>query len=314
MAKKKISFVIPCYRSENTLEAVIREIEDTMKTMDFDHEIMLINDGSPDNTWGKIKEIAASSPDGSVLGINFAKNFGQHAALMAGLNASTGDYVVCLDDDGQTPANEVGKLIDALESGYDVAYARYSHKKHNLFRNFGTAMNEWMASAMLGKPKDLYVSSYFAARRFVVDEMVKYESSYPYVIGLVLRTTRNICNVDIKHRAREVGRSGYTFGKLMALWINGFTAFSIKPLRIATVAGVIFAAIGFIYGVFTVIKKFVYPVAPMGYAALMSAVVFMGGMIMMMLGMIGEYLGRLYISQNKNPQYVIRETTRDGQE
>jgi undecaprenyl-phosphate 4-deoxy-4-formamido-L-arabinose transferase len=314
MAKKKISFVIPCYRSENTLEAVIREIEDTMKTMDFDHEIMLINDGSPDNTWGKIKEIAASSPDGSVLGINFAKNFGQHAALMAGLNASTGDYVVCLDDDGQTPANEVGKLIDALESGYDVAYARYSHKKHNLFRNFGTAMNEWMASAMLGKPKDLYVSSYFAARRFVVDEMVKYESSYPYVIGLVLRTTRNICNVDVKHRAREVGRSGYTFGKLMALWINGFTAFSIKPLRIATVAGVIFAAIGFIYGVFTVIKKFVYPVAPMGYAALMSAVVFMGGMIMMMLGMIGEYLGRLYISQNKNPQYVIRETTRDGQE
>ncbi len=314
MAKKKISFVIPCYRSENTLEAVIREIEDTMKTMDFDHEIMLINDGSPDNTWGKIKEIAASSPDGSVLGINFAKNFGQHAALMAGLNASTGDYVVCLDDDGQTPANEVGKLIDALESGYDVAYARYSHKKHNLFRNFGTAMNEWMASAMLGKPKDLYVSSYFAARRFVVDEMVKYESSYPYVIGLVLRTTRNICNVDVKHRAREVGRSGYTFGKLMALWINGFTAFSIKPLRIATVAGVIFAAIGFIYGVFTVIKKFVYPVAPLGYAALMSAVVFMGGMIMMMLGMIGEYLGRLYISQNKNPQYVIRETTRDGQE
>ncbi len=314
MAKKKISFVIPCYRSENTLEAVIREIEDTMKTMDFDHEIMLINDGSPDNTWGKIKEIAASSPDGSVLGINFAKNFGQHAALMAGLNASTGDYVVCLDDDGQTPANEVGKLIDALESGYDVAYARYSHKKHNLFRNFGTAMNEWMASAMLGKPKDLYVSSYFAARRFVVDEMVKYESSYPYVIGLVLRTTRNICNVDVKHRAREVGRSGYTFGKLMALWINGFTAFSIKPLRIATVAGVIFAAIGFIYGVFTIIKKFVYPVAPLGYAALMSAVVFMGGMIMMMLGMIGEYLGRLYISQNKNPQYVIRETTRDGQE
>ncbi len=314
MAKKKISFVIPCYRSENTLEAVIREIEDTMKTMDFDHEIMLINDGSPDNTWGKIKEIAASSPDGSVLGINFAKNFGQHAALMAGLNASTGDYVVCLDDDGQTPANEVGKLIDALESGYDVAYARYSHKKHNLFRNFGTAMNEWMASAMLGKPKELYVSSYFAARRFVVDEMVKYESSYPYVIGLVLRTTRNICNVDVNHRAREVGRSGYTFGKLMALWINGFTAFSIKPLRIATVAGVIFAAIGFIYGVFTIIKKFVYPVAPLGYAALMSAVVFMGGMIMMMLGMIGEYLGRLYISQNKNPQYVIRETTRDGQE
>lgn len=313
MSKKKISFVIPCYRSEGTLEAVIKEIEDTMKTMDFDHDIILINDGSPDNTWGKIKEIESTRKD-TVLGINFAKNFGQHAALMAGLNASTGDYVVCLDDDGQTPANEVGKLIAALESGYDVAYARYAHKKHNLFRNFGTAMNEWMASVMLGKPKDLYVSSYFAARRFVVDEMVKYKSSYPYVIGLVLRTTRNVCNVDVTHRQREIGRSGYTFGKLMALWINGFTAFSIKPLRIATVSGVIFAAAGFLYGIYTVIKKFVYPAAPLGYAALMSAVVFMGGMIMMMLGMIGEYLGRLYISQNKNPQYVIRETTRHEQE
>jgi undecaprenyl-phosphate 4-deoxy-4-formamido-L-arabinose transferase len=230
---------------------------------------------------------------------------------MAGLNASKGDIVICLDDDGQTPANEAGKLVNAIESGADLAYARYSHKKHSLFRNFGTAMNEWMASVMIGKPKDLYVSSYFAARRFVVDEMVKYESSYPYVIGLVLRTTRNIVNVDVTHRKREVGVSGYTLGKLFALWINGFTAFSIKPLRIATFSGVTFAFLGFIYGIYTIIKKFVRPDVPVGFSALMSAVIFIGGMLMLMLGMIGEYLGRLYISQNKNPQYVIRETTRD---
>ena len=311
MAEKLISFVIPCYRSENTLEGVVNEIEMTMKGIDrYDHEIVLINDGSPDNTWETIKMIAETR-QGTVTGINFAKNFGQHAALMAGLNTAKGDIVICLDDDGQTPADEAGKLISALENGADVAYARYGHKQHNLFRNFGTAMNEWMASVMLGKPKDLYVSSYFAARRFVVDEMVKYESSYPYVIGLVLRTTRNIVNVDVTHRKREVGESGYTLGKLFALWINGFTAFSIKPLRIATFSGVSFAILGFIYGIYTVVKKFVRPDVPVGFSALMSAVIFIGGMLMLMLGMIGEYLGRLYISQNKNPQYVIRETTRD---
>ncbi len=312
MGNKLISYVIPCYRSAATVGAVVNEIDSTMKEMNsYDYEIILINDGSPDDTWKTIEKLAYERTDERLLGINLSKNFGQHAALMAGLNASKGDYVVCLDDDGQTPANEAGKLIKALEEGADAAYARYDHKQHSLFRNFGTAMNEWMAEVMLGKAKDLYVSSYFAVKRFIVDEMIKYESSYPYVIGLVLRTTRTIVNVDVKHRRRQTGQSGYTLGKLMALWINGFTAFSIKPLRIATFSGTVFAILGFLYGVYTIIKKFVYPVAPMGYAALMSAVIFMGGMIMLMLGMVGEYLGRLYISQNKNPQYVIRETTRD---
>lgn len=310
MADRLISFVIPCYRSEKTLEAVVDEIEQTMSGISaYDHEIILINDGSPDDTWGTIRKVAQRSS--SVTGINLAKNFGQHAALMAGLNATKGDIVICLDDDGQTPAGEAGKLIEALENGADVAYARYSRKQHNLFRNFGTAMNEWMASVMLGKPKSLYVSSYFAARRFVVDEMVRYDGSFPYVIGLVLRTTRNIVNVDVTHRRREQGESGYTLTKLFALWINGFTAFSIKPLRIATFSGMVFAIFGFIYGIYTVIKKFVNPAVPVGFSALMSAVMFIGGMLMLMLGMIGEYLGRMYISQNENPQYVIRETTRD---
>ncbi|MBQ7615514.1 MAG: glycosyltransferase family 2 protein [Butyrivibrio sp.] len=315
MAKKLISYVIPCYRSEKSIGGVVNEIDETMKKMSaYEYEIILVNDGSPDNTWETIKELEKNRPDERLFGINLAKNFGQHAALMAGLNAIMGDYIICLDDDGQTPADEAYKLILALENGADAVYARYGHKQHNMFRNFGTAMNEWMAEIMLGKPKDLYVSSYFAVKRFIVDEMVKYESSYPYVIGLVLRTTRNIVNVDVTHRRREVGQSGYTLGKLFALWINGFTAFSIKPLRIATASGIVFALLGFLYGIYTIIKKFVYPVAPMGYAALMSAIIFMGGMIMLMLGMVGEYLGRIYISQNKNPQYVIRETTLDEKE
>lgn len=315
MAKKLISYVIPCYRSEKSIGGVVNEIDETMKKMSaYEYEIILVNDGSPDNTWETIKELEKNRPDERLFGINLAKNFGQHAALMAGLNAIMGDYIICLDDDGQTPADEAYKLILALENGADAVYARYGHKQHNMFRNFGTAMNEWMAEVMLGKPKDLYVSSYFAVKRFIVDEMIRYESSYPYVIGLVLRTTKNIVNVDVTHRRREVGQSGYTFSKLLALWINGFTAFSIKPLRIATASGVVFAILGFLYGIYTIIKKFVNPVAPMGYAALMSAVIFMGGMIMLMLGMIGEYLGRVYIAQNNNPQYVIRETTIDERE
>ena len=167
-----------------------------------------------------------------------------------------------------------------------------------------------MAGVMLGKPRSLVVSSYFAARRYVIDEVLGYRGAYPYLIGLILRSTDRIVNVDINHRKRESGVSGYTFGKLVALWMNGFTAFSIKPLRLATFAGTVFALLGFIYGIYTVIKKFVIPDIPVGYSALMSAVIFIGGMVMLMLGMIGEYLGRLYITQNNSPQYVVREEIR----
>lgn len=301
-----VSFVIPCYRSEITLPKVVEEIKDTMdKINKYEYEIVLVNDCSPDNTWEVIKQLAEGNKN--VTGINFAKNFGQHSGLMAGLRETKGDYVVCLDDDGQTPACEVGKLLGKLNDGFDAVYASYEHKKHSAFRNFGTFMNEKMAEVMLGKPRELFVSSYFAVRRFVVDEMIKYENAYPYVIGLVLRTTKNVTNVPVNHRQREVGTSGYTFSKLLNLWINGFTAFSVKPLRIATGIGAICAAVGFIYGIYTIIKKFVVPDVPLGYSALMTALLFIGGMLMLMLGLIGEYIGRMYISMNSSPQYVIKE-------
>ncbi|MCR5675185.1 MAG: glycosyltransferase family 2 protein [Lachnospiraceae bacterium] len=303
-----LSFVIPCYRSAKTVGAVVEEIEKTCVNLTQARdgfEIILVNDGSGDDTWDAIRQLAETHDE--VKSFDLAKNFGQHAALMAGLAHTKGEIVICLDDDGQTPADEAGKLVQAVEEGADVAYARYSSKQHSAFRNFGSFLNEKMAGTMLGKPKDLTVSSYFAARRFVVDEMLKYKGSYPYVIGLVLRTTNRIVNVDVTHRRREIGVSGYTFGKLVALWMNGFTAFSIKPLRIATLSGMLFALFGFIYGIYTVIKKFVVPDVPVGFSAMMSAVMFIGGMLMLMLGMIGEYLGRLYITQNDNPQYVIRQ-------
>lgn len=304
----KISFVIPCYRSTNTIGDVVNEIKQTMDQMSrYTYEIILVNDCSPDDTFEAIKALAEA--DERILGLSLAKNFGQHGALMAGLNNVSGDIIVCLDDDGQTPACEVGKLLSAVEEGADVAYARYSHKKHNLFRNFGSKVNDLMTRVMLGKPKNLYVSSYFAAKRFVVDEMVKYTFAYPYVIGLVLRTTKNVVNVDINHRSRKEGESGYTFSKLMSLWFNGFTAFSVKPLRIATAIGASCAILGFLYGIYTIIKKiWIKPDGLVtGFSALMSITVFMGGMILLMLGLVGEYLGRMYISVNNSPQYVIRE-------
>ena len=303
---KLVSFVIPCYRSAQTISKVVEEIDTTMNSLSaYDYEIILVNDGSPDNTYEVICSLCTRRKD--ICGINLARNFGQHAALMAGLSFAHGDVVVCLDDDGQTPAEEVGKLLSKIEEGYDVVYAKYTQKQHSGFRNFGSKVNEFMTRVMLGKPKELYLSSYFAAKRFVVAEMLRYTNPYPYVIGLVLRTTKNIANVEVTHRQRESGISGYTFGKLLGLWFNGFTAFSIKPLRIATALGCTAACGGFLYGIYTVIKKFVNPNVPVGFSAMMAMLVFLGGMIMLMLGLIGEYIGRIYISLNDSPQYVIRE-------
>lgn len=303
---KKVSFVIPCYRSALTIGNVVKEIQDTMQSLaQYTYEIILVNDCSPDETFDVITELCKENEN--ICGVDLAKNFGQHGALMAGFYQVKGDILVCLDDDGQTPADEVGKLLAEIENGQDVVYASYDHKKHSLFRNFGSWMNEKMAQFLLGKPKELFVSSYFAARRFIVDEMLRYENAYPYVIGLVLRTTKRISNVPVQHREREIGTSGYTLGKLLGLWFNGFTAFSTKPLRIATISGSVFAVLGFAYGIYTIVKKFVNPAVPMGFSSIMAAILFIGGMLMIMLGLIGEYIGRMYICMNSAPQFVVRD-------
>ena len=313
--KTKVSFVIPCYRSAQTLPGVVEELQTAMEAMqEYDYEVILVNDCSPDDTFEVIRRL--SGENRRIRGINLARNFGQHSALMAGFRYGEGDIVVCLDDDGQTPAREVGKLLAGIRQGADVVYAKYNQKHHSGFRNWGSRINERMTRVMLGKPKDLYLSSYFAARRFVIEEVKRYENAYPYVIGLVLRTTGNIVNVEVTHRERAAGESGYTLGKLLALWFNGFTAFSVKPLRIATISGALCAMAGFLYGIYTIVKKiFINPPGLVtGFSALMSVLVFMGGMLMLMLGLVGEYMGRMYISMNNSPQYVIREMVGAGEE
>ena len=303
---QKISYVIPCYRSEHTIGNVVAEITATMKTLpQYGYEIVLVNDSSPDDTIGAIRRLVAA--DAHVQGVNLAKNFGQHAALMAGFHQCRGDIVVCLDDDGQPPADEVGKLLEKIEAGYDVVYASYDNKRQAGWRNFGSWVNSKMTEIMLGKPPELVVNSYFAARRFVVDEMLRYEHCYPYVIGLVLRTTKNICNVPVHHRAREEGRSGY---KLLGLWMNGFTSFSVKPLRIATYFGTLSAIAGFLYLIYIVINHFVSHAAPLGWASTTALLLLLGGVILIVLGLIGEYVGRIYMCANAAPQYVVREYLR----
>lgn len=311
---QKISYVIPCYRSEHTLPAVAGEITAKMQTLpQYDYEVILVNDCSPDDTLGTIRRLVAA--DAHIQGVDLARNFGQHAALMAGFHQCSGDIVVCLDDDGQTPADEVDRLLQKLDEGCDVVYACYDNKQQAGWRNLGSWVNSKMTEIMLGKPPQLVVNSYFAARRFVVEEMLRYEHCYPYVIGLVLRTTKNIGNVPVHHRAREEGRSGYTLGKLLGLWMNGFTSFSVKPLRIATYFGTLSALAGFLYLIFIIINHFTRHTAPLGWASTTALLLLLGGMILLVLGLIGEYVGRIYMCANAAPQYVAREYLRhDGGE
>ncbi len=309
----KISFVIPCYGSENTIEVVVNEIFTVLKQREInDYEIILVNDSSPDNVWNVIRELTRKNE--KVKGICLAKNFGQHSALLAGYHYCTGDYIVSLDDDGQTPIDELYQLIDKLEEGYDAVYAYYFEIKQTMFRRFGTWMAKKMGEVMLHQPKDFHASSFYVARSFVIKEMIKYENSYPYLFGLLLRTTNKIACVPTHHRERMYGRSGYSLKKLLLLWINGFTAFSVKPLEVGIYMGSILALIGFAYAIITIVRKFLYVDVVIGWSSIISIMLILGGMNLIMLGLIGEYVGRIYISINNAPQYVIRELTRNLRE
>lgn len=302
----KLSFVIPCYGSEETIESVINEIEQVMaERPGFDHEIICINDGSPDNVLSVLRQLVLTHD--KLIAADLSQNMGKHAAVMAGYSLVTGDYVVVLDDDGQCPANELWKLYDALGDYYDIAMADYPVKKQSAFKNFGSSVNAWMSKILLDKPDGVKFTNFCILRRYVVDEIRKYKNPFPNLDGLSLRTTKRITNVKMEERERIAGKGNFNFFRSINLWMNGFTAFSVKPLRISAVIGVLTAAIGFITGMIIVVRKMLYPQIPMGYSSLMAAMLFIGGIIMIMLGLIGEYIGRIYICINNSPQFVIRE-------
>ena len=231
---------------------------------------------------------------------------------MAGFHQVKGDIVVCLDDDGQTPANECFKLIDKVREGYDIVFAQYENRKQTGFRNLGSRFNTACNHYFFGQPKDLVANSYYACRRFVVDSALAYPNPFPYVTGLLLQSVGSYANVPIQHRARLEGSSGYSLKKLMGLWLNGVTAFSIKPLRFASYVGWITAIVGILSALVTVVSKLCNPNMQAGWASTISVMLFLGGFIIALIGVLGEYIGRIYLSINRQPQYVVRSVTRGG--
>ena len=304
----KLSFIIPCYRSEHTLPAVIEELERTMaRRPETDYEIVLTDDCSPDAVWQVIEKLAANNS--RIKALQFTRNFGQHSALLAGMSVMTGDAAFCLDDDGQAPLDELFLLVDELDKGYDVVFGAYPQIKQTLFRRFGSWMNKKMAESLLDWPRDVQATSFFICRRAIVEEMLKYDKPYPYLDGLIIRATKNIGHVLVHQRERASGSSGYPLGKLLKLWLNGFTAFSVKPLRAASLCGGLFAVIGFIWMLVIVIVRLTDATVIEGWTTIMAVLLLVGGLLMVMLGLIGEYIGRIYICINNSPQYVIRQMT-----
>lgn len=302
----KLTIVIPVYNSQSTIGKLVEIIIGSLKPL-YDLEIVLVNDCSSDNS----EEICIGLHEKFKSIVKFyslAKNVGEHNAVIAGLNQAEGEYIIIMDDDFQNPVEEISKLVNyADEKKYDVVYTYYDKKEHNFFRNLGSIFNDKVANIMLKKPRDLYLSSFKVLNKFIVQEIIKYDLPFPYIDGLILRTTSNIGKVKVQHNPRNEGKSGYTFTKLVSLWLNMFTNFSILPLRISVVLGFIFAAFGLIMGIETVLEKLDNPNLPIGFAALAVSIFVFAGIQLISLGMIGEYIGRVFISLNKKPQFTIRK-------
>lgn len=306
---KLLSFVIPCYRSEQTIEKVCDEIIETVALKDeFDYEIICVNDCSPDGVLNVLKSLAAANTKIKV--IDFARNMGKHAALMAGFAYAEGDYVFTVDDDYQCPVYALWELLEPVAYGtYDFATADYPVKKESLFKRFGSRVNLVMSSIMLDKPMNIRFQNFSVMKKFVVKEIIKYENPFPYLDGLIYRVTNNITMVKMEERERGDNKgSGFTLLKSLSLWLNGFTAFSVKPLRISSLLGLLSAVCGFIIGIIMIIKKIIDPSIVAGYTSTIALLLFIGGVIMILLGLIGEYIGRIYICINRSPQYIVKDT------
>lgn len=304
--KCDLSFVIPCYRSEKTIERVIQEVIDAAEKLNHTYEIIAVDDNSPDHVYEVLTGLAWKNRNIRVL--HFSKNFGQHAGLMAGIRSSAGEVVVTLDDDGQCPMDYLSDLILPLKNGCDIAIAQYGRKKQSLFKNVCSNLNEIAANILVDKPKNLQMGNFMAFKRFIADEISRYTGPYPYLSGLLFRSSGHLINVPMEERARMEGGTTYTLRKLFALWLNSFTAFSIKPLRFATLAGAFIAAVGFFYGAFIILRKLTNPAIIVGWSSLVVLQTILGGLILLVLGLIGEYLGRIYMSINQTPQYIIDKT------
>lgn len=299
-----VSVVIPCFNSQYSIVQVVNNIQRVLSER-FDYQIILTDDCSTDGVWKEIQQLCETNKN--IVGISLARNFGQQAARMAAIPYVTGNYVVFMDDDGQHPPEGILQMLAKLKEGYDIVYAEFKQKKESRFRIWGSNLNRKMSEWLIGKPHGVNVSSYFIARKFVVDALKKYQSPFPYLLGYFMSITRNIASVEIEHQERIHGKSGYTLAKLIRLWVNGFTSFSVVPLRIADILGILLTIFGFVAGFIIGVRRILNPQIPAGYTSIIVALLICSGMIMLMLGLMGEYLGRIFLAINHLPQYIVRD-------
>lgn len=302
-----VSVCIPCYRSARTLPAVVAEIRREFAAREgYEYRLILVNDGSADDTFDIIRQLCEQ--DKRIVGIDLSRNYGQAQAKMAALRCARGDALVFMDDDGQHPASGIFRLLEGLAQGNDVAYARFAHKRESMHRRVGSFMHNKLSEWNGVDAKGVRRSAFVAWSRFAYEAAQRYKSPFPSPAGYLARVTSRIVSVEIEHRQRAAGRSGYTLRKLLRLWMDSFTNFSVVPLRFASFIGALCACGGFLWGIFLVIRKLVKPSVQMGYTSTVSVILFIGGIIMLMLGLLGEYVGRIYMTVSGMPQYTIQRT------
>lgn len=309
-----VSIAIPCYKSARTIGPVVDELREVFRARpEYDYQIILVNDYPEDDTFDVITALCRN--DEKIVGVNLSRNFGQSTAKMAALPYVKGDVLVYMDDDGQHPADQIFRLVEKVLEGYDVVYARFPHKRHNAFKRLASWLNTRMLELNGSQPKGITISSYYAISRMAAEALKKYRSPFPSMGGYLSHVAQRYANVDMEHRARLAGHSNYTLKKMFALWLTGFTNFSTVPLRIAVVMGTLFAGVGFLSAVVVVIRKLIDPGIAAGWTTSIALQLGIGGMIMLLLGLCGEYIGRIYMTVSNMPQYEIRRTVNaDGKE
>lgn len=302
-----LSIVIPVYKGAASIGELVGALEKL--EIDGGHEVILVNDGSPDNSLQVCTALLDQARVPITL-VNLARNYGEHNAVMAGLRRATGAHVITMDDDLQNPPEEVGRLLAfAQRSGKEVVYTCYEEKRHAIWRNLGSRFANCVANFVLEKPKDLYLSSFRCMSAFVVHEITRYEGPFPYIDGLIFQVTHDIDRLVVRHLPRTAGRSNYTIRRLLRLWMSMFINFSVMPLRLGTLAGFVLSGMGAVGGAM-VITEALTSSPPAGWASLMAALLLLSGVQLVILGVVGEYLGRLYLTANGKPQSVIKEVWR----
>ena len=302
-----LSVVIPVYNGAPS----IAELVGALETLDVPggHEIILVNDGSRDDSLAICRGLVARARVPITL-LNLSRNYGEHNAVMAGLRLARGAHVITMDDDLQNPPGEVLRLLaHARASGHDVVYTCYAQKHHESWRNLGSRFTNRVADWLLDKPKGLYLSTFRCMTGFVVTAIGDYEGPFPYVDGLIMQVTQSIGQLEVEHLPRMAGRSNYTLRRLVRVWINLFVNFSVMPLRLSTLSGFALSLLG-LFGFAWVVGEALFRETPPGWASLSAAVLLLSGVQLTILGLIGEYLGRLYLTQNRKPQAVVREIIR----